>query len=83
MLMMCQCQFCVFHSQHHKALPAQEHHQYQINQAEALANQDAQSTIGMQTTCKFAQEDLTAMLNRWKLGTFSSTDYDVAECEDF
>jgi len=35
----------------------------------------------MEQTCKFNTEDLTAMLNRWKQGSFSTEDFDVAECE--
>jgi hypothetical protein len=36
----------------------------------------------MEKTCKFNKEDLTAMLNRWKQGTSSTEDWDVAECEE-
>ena len=35
---------------------------------------------GQDGTCKFDQEDLTDMLTRWNAGSFSSKDWDVAEC---
>jgi hypothetical protein len=36
---------------------------------------------GRDGTCKFNTNDLTAMLNRWKVGNFSTEDWDVAECQ--
>jgi len=36
---------------------------------------------GKDGTCKFNTNDLTAMLNRWKLGIFSTGDFEVAECQ--
>ena len=55
--------------------------QEEIDQQEQVANEAAQEAVGNERTCKFDNEDLTAMLNRWKQGTFSSVDFDVAECE--
>lgn len=36
---------------------------------------------GRDGTCKFNAGDLTALLNEWKLGNFSTEDFNVAECE--
>lgn len=36
---------------------------------------------GRDGTCKFNTDDLISMLNRWKVGAFSTEDWDVAECE--
>ena len=56
--------------------------QEEIDQQEQTANENAQELVGMEKTCKFSKEDLTAMLNNWNQGTFSSGDFDVAECVD-
>jgi len=55
--------------------------QEEIDQQEQTANDSAQEAVGMEKTCKFDTEDLTAMLNRWKQGSMSTEDWDVAECE--
>ena len=55
--------------------------QEEIDQQEQTANDSAQQTVGLEKTCKFNQEDLTNMLNNWKEGSFSTEDWDVAECE--
>ena len=36
---------------------------------------------GRDGTCKFNTNDLTEMLTRWKQGTFSTEDWNVAECQ--
>jgi len=53
----------------------------EIEQLEQNANQHAQESIGTEKICKFDTEDLTAMLNRWKQGNFSTEDWEVAQCE--
>ena len=55
--------------------------QEEIDQQEQTANDSAQQTVGLEKTCKFNTEDLTAMLNRWEEGSFSTEDWNVAECE--
>ena len=54
--------------------------QEQINQQEQTANNNVQQSVGLQQTCKFNQVDLTAMLNRWKVGNSSTGDWSVAQC---
>ena len=44
--------------------------QEEIDQAEQEANDSAQDLVGVELTCKFEQDDLTAMLSRWKTGEF-------------
>jgi len=46
--------------------------QEEIEQAEQEANESVQETVGLKLTCKFENDDLTAMLTRWKQGTFDS-----------
>lgn len=46
--------------------------QQEIDLAEQQANESAQQTIGLELTCKFVPENLTAMLIRWKEGDVSS-----------
>ena len=55
--------------------------QEEIGQQEQTANDSAQQTVGLEKTCKFNTNDLTDMLNRWEEGSFSTEDWDVAECE--
>lgn len=55
--------------------------QEEIDQQEQTANDSAQELIGSERTCKFEQEDLTGMLNRWSQGSISTEDWDVAICE--
>jgi len=52
----------------------------QIRAQEAQMNKQAQSTVGTQRDCKFKTDDLTAMLTRWKQGTYSTRDWDSADC---
>lgn len=54
----------------------------QIQEQEQEANERADTSEGLDRTCKFNKDDLTSMLNKWKIGTFSTEDWDVAECED-
>lgn len=56
--------------------------QEEIDQQEQISNEAAQETAGMEKTCKFDTDDLTDILERWKQGSFSTEDWDVAECED-
>lgn len=55
--------------------------QEEITQQEQEANAQADITEGLDGTCKFNTDDLTAMLNRWKIDAFSTEDWAVAECE--
>lgn len=54
--------------------------QEQITQQEQTSNQEADKLEGLDGTCKFNTNDLTALLNKWKIGTFSTDDFKVAEC---
>ncbi|MBW2990998.1 hypothetical protein KY348_04815 [Candidatus Woesearchaeota archaeon] len=54
----------------------------EINQAEQDANENAQQAVGERKTCKFDTSDLTALLEEWDAGNFSTEDFDVAECEE-
>lgn len=56
--------------------------QEEIDEQENISNQSAQETIDLEKTCKFNQEDLTTLLNNEKDGNFSSSDWNVAECEN-
>lgn len=53
----------------------------EIQQKEQETNEQYDTFEGADGTCKFAPNDLTAMLDRWKAGQFSSEDWAVAECE--
>ncbi len=44
--------------------------QEEINQQEQIANEAVRETIGLEQTCKFNNDELTSMLNRWKGGSF-------------
>jgi hypothetical protein len=71
--------------------------QEEINQQEQTANEAVQVTVGLEQTCKFDSDNLTAILNRWKEGSFSdgascnlvngefvceyTGDFENAECE--
>jgi len=71
--------------------------QAEIDEQEQIANENAQELVGLTQTCKFEQEDLTAMLTRWKQGNASggatctlnqdewdctyTGDFENAECE--
>lgn len=37
---------------------------------------------GTYRTCKFNKDDLVSLLIKWKAGSFSTKDFDVAECEE-
>jgi hypothetical protein len=54
--------------------------QEQIQQQENQSNSAAAATIGKYETCKFNASDLTVKLNQWKNGSFSTEDYNAAEC---
>ncbi|MBI4319728.1 MAG: hypothetical protein HY675_14665 [Chloroflexi bacterium] len=54
-----------------------------INAMIDSANADAQRTVGTGKRCEFAEPDLTAMLQRWKEGEFSSSDWDSGTCMEF
>ena len=45
--------------------------------------QSRNSLIGAEKTCKFDTTDLTAMLENWKAGNLSTSDWGNAECEDY
>ena len=53
----------------------------EIENQEQESNQIADELEGKDGTCRFNTPDLTSMLNRWEAGTFSTEDWDVAECE--
>ena len=55
--------------------------QEEIDQAIQQANDEADIMEGKDGTCRFDTDDLTAMFNRWKEGTYSSSDYENATCE--
>lgn len=46
------------------------------------AKESQRARIGAGQDCKFPQPALTAMLEKWKQGQFSSSDYDAAQCTD-
>ena len=48
----------------------------EIAEMEQSANESAQLSVGEQKLCKFEQNDLISLLNNWKQGSFSSSDYD-------
>ena len=52
----------------------------EIRKQEAESTQQARLAVGMDGTCKFNTGDLTALLNRWKAGSYSSSDYAGADC---
>jgi len=56
--------------------------QSQVDEQEQQANDAVQETVGDEKNCVFAREDLTAVLNSWASGSFSTSDFDVAECDD-
>lgn len=53
----------------------------EISQEEDDSNDAADLVEGKDGTCRFDTADLTDMLTRWQEGSFSSDDWDVAECE--
>jgi len=54
----------------------------QIQKQEEDANKEAQLLVGKDGTCRFNNNtDLTYFLNKWKEGTFSGSDWAVADCE--
>ncbi|GEM_PF-6942396 len=46
------------------------------------AKENQRARIGIGKECSFPQAALTAMLERWQKGRFSSSDWDPAECTD-
>jgi hypothetical protein len=46
------------------------------------AREIQKARMGAGKECKFPQEALTAMLERWQQGRFSSTDWEPADCTD-
>jgi hypothetical protein len=56
--------------------------QEEIDAEEQSINSSAQQTKGLENTCKFEINDLKSMLIRWKDRNFSTTDLDIAECEE-
>ncbi len=46
------------------------------------AKENQQARIGTGKECKFPQPALTAMLERWQKGQYSSSDYDPAQCSN-
>lgn len=51
----------------------------QIEEQRSLAEEAAQQA-GYDDTCLISTNDLVALLTRWQQGTFSTEDYDTAEC---
>ena len=53
----------------------------EIAEQEKASNEEAQTTVGTEVTCKMDTEDLTAAFTRWKQGTYSTGDLPEEYCE--
>lgn len=53
----------------------------QIAEQQQQANLSAESTRGLEGTCRIAPADLVAMLTRWQAGTYSTEDWDTGDCQ--
>jgi hypothetical protein len=52
----------------------------EIRNQEAEATGRARQAVGMGGTCAFSAAALTSMINRWKAGAYSTSDYAGADC---
>ena len=52
----------------------------EIRKQEAESTKQARAAIGLSGTCKYGAAELSALLNKWKAGQFSSSDYSGADC---
>ncbi|MCL4535940.1 MAG: hypothetical protein M1370_12370 [Bacteroidetes bacterium] len=64
-------------------MTAEGHTDEEIAAAEQEATDSMQSQVGLGRTCSFDTPDLTAMLQRWADGSFSTEDWAVAQCTEF
>jgi hypothetical protein len=53
----------------------------QIRQQEQEADKQAGAAEGLDAICNFNRKDLISMVQRWKEGGFSTTDWEAGECE--
>ncbi len=52
----------------------------QVNKMEESAKYEMSSIVGTENICKFNRAHLTELLIKWQSGSFSTSDYDNAEC---
>ncbi len=57
--------------------------QAEIDESEQVVIESGQEVEGESFNCDFSNNDLVAMLTRWKVGSASTSDWDVAECRGF